>query len=177
MRLDVHELESRKVPFDAAYHPGSIDLSGSKFEQAGDLRIAGWAEMAGPSEEIRVSGHISGRLSRECDRCLETAALDLDQDFDLLYVPAAIDNDATDHAIDEAESDIGYYEGDGLGLADVLTEQVLLWLPMHWTCREDCKGICPACGANRNAAECDCRSEVADERFAALKDFHPSARK
>ena len=54
------------------------------------------------------------------------------------------------------ESEIGFYEGDGIELKDVLREYVLLALPMQRVCREDCQGICPVCGQNRNLVECGC---------------------
>ncbi len=51
---------------------------------------------------------------------------------------------------------MGFYEGDGVELNDVLREFVLLTLPMQRVCSEDCKGICPECGQNRNQKECAC---------------------
>jgi len=53
----------------------------------------------------------------------------------------------------------------------VLREQILLSLPMQRTCREDCKGICPACGTNRNRAGCGCLAKAPDDRWAALRDL------
>jgi uncharacterized protein len=53
-------------------------------------------------------------------------------------------------------------------LEDILREQVLLALPMQRVCREDCRGICPVCGKDRNEAPCDCREHPADDRWRAL---------
>jgi uncharacterized protein len=64
---------------------------------------------------------------------------------------------------------MGFYEGDGLELNDVLREEVLLELPMQRICTESCKGICPVCGQNRNQIECACQASTADDRWAALK--------
>jgi uncharacterized protein len=66
---------------------------------------------------------------------------------------------------------MGFYEGDGLELNDVLREEILLALPMQRVCREDCKGICPVCGQNRNQNECRCHTETVDDRWAALKQL------
>jgi uncharacterized protein len=38
-------------------------------------------------------------------------------------------------------------------------------------CREDCKGICPECGIDRNTGECSCVADDIDPRWAALKNF------
>jgi len=45
-----------------------------------------------------------------------------------------------------AETEVGFYDGDGLELSEVLREQILLSLPMQRVCGEGCKGICPVCG-------------------------------
>ena len=45
----------------------------------------------------------------------------------------------------------------------------LLSLPMQRICREDCHGICPNCGQDRNLADCACEPRPADDRWSALK--------
>jgi uncharacterized protein len=74
-------------------------------------------------------------------------------------------------AINEAETEIGYYSGDGMELEDSLREQVLLAVPIKTLCRYDCKGLCPTCGVNRNEQLCDCGQGKADVRWAALGDL------
>ena len=64
-----------------------------------------------------------------------------------------------------------FYEGLGLELADLIKEQILLALPMQRICREECKGICPVCGANRNEVPCECHVKPADDRWIALKNL------
>lgn len=49
----------------------------------------------------------------------------------------------------------------------LVIEQVELQVPMKWLCREDCAGLCPECGADLNAGQCDCKP-AADPRWAAL---------
>ena len=71
--------------------------------------------------------------------------------------------------IDEGETEIAFYEGGGVELKDILREFVLLAMPMQRVCREDCRGICPVCGQNRNLASCECEAKPEDDRWAALK--------
>ena len=53
---------------------------------------------------------------------------------------------------------------------DILQEQVLLAMPMQRVCSQECKGICPVCGRNRNETACDCHVESdGDERWSALR--------
>jgi uncharacterized protein len=95
---------------------------------------------------------------------------DIQRDFELLYRPLGADAGRDELSVTDAEAEIGYYQGDGLLLEDVLREQVLLALPLKVTCREDCKGLCPECGKNLNQEQCSCSREVEDPRWAALKD-------
>jgi len=57
--------------------------------------------------------------------------------------------------------------GDELDLEPLARDAVLLDLPLAPLCREDCAGLCPTCGANRNTESCDC-TPAADPRWAAL---------
>jgi uncharacterized protein len=66
------------------------------------------------------------------------------------------------------DTEIAFFEGDGLFLADVLAEQVNLALPMKVICRSDCRGLCSHCGANLNNEECRCEKNASDPRLAPL---------
>jgi uncharacterized protein len=150
---------------------GSDQLVAPKIRQASSLRAEGSVEMVSDSlGEIRVKGHLTVRMDTDCDRCLEPASCPLDEDFELYYRPVE-DGYGEEKVLDEGEAQMGFYEGDGLELNDVLREFVLLSLPMQKLCREDCKGICPVCGQNRNLNPCDCQTEAADDRWAALKEI------
>jgi len=46
-----------------------------------------------------------------------------------------------------------------------------LALPMQRVCNDNCKGICPVCGQNRNQKDCGCHTEAVDDRWAALKQL------
>jgi hypothetical protein len=65
------------------------------------------------------------------------------------------------------DTEIAFFEGEGLFLADVLAEQVLLALPMKAICRSDCRGLCPQCGVNLNNEECRCESHVSRSTHGA----------
>lgn len=169
MFLNLQELELRKVRFSLSLAPGQFDLLESRLRQEVPLSVEGGAEVAGPLGEIRVHGHIRGQLETECDRCLEPTSIALDGDFDLLYRPEEDLGPGEEREIHAADLDIGFYRGAGIELADVIREQILLWLPMHPVCRDDCKGICPLCGQFRNQQECGCHAQTTDERWQALK--------
>jgi uncharacterized protein len=56
-------------------------------------------------------------------------------------------------------------------LAPVVREYVLLDLPDLPLCKDDCAGICPTCGIDRNAGTCDCDAVVTDPRWSALENL------
>jgi uncharacterized protein len=177
MKFVVAELEREPVEFDVTLPPGSIDFV-EEVRQTGGLHTAGRAELLrehrGPGEvvpDIRIRATLQVPMEVACARCLEPVAETLDTDFDLVFRPREADAADSDHAITTAETEIGYYEGDGISLTDVLREQVLLALPARTLCREDCKGICPECGQNRNAGTCNCGVSSTDPRWSALKSI------
>jgi uncharacterized protein len=170
MFLSVKEMELRKVRFDETFEPGLIDFSCEDIEQATPLAVKGVAEMLANSEgEVRVQGRYTVEMASQCDRCLGRARFRLDSPFDLFYRPASLIAREEEVEIDEGEAEIGFYEGGGMELEDILREQVLLALPMQRICSDVCKGICPVCGKNRNETECDCKLESHDDRWGALR--------
>jgi uncharacterized protein len=170
MFLSVKEMEVRKIRFDETFAPGQIDFTGEDLEQTSPLRAAGSAELLAHSDgEMRVQGRYTVEMAAECDRCLGRARFPLDAPFDLFYKPMAAIAREEEVEIDEGEAEIGFYEGGGMELEDILREQVLLALPMQRVCSDVCKGICPVCGKNRNETTCDCRIETGDDRWGALR--------
>ena len=61
--------------------------------------------------------------------------------------------------------------GDRVDLEPLVREAVLLELPLAPLCREDCAGLCPTCGADRNEADCGHVGEAADQRWSALGEL------
>jgi uncharacterized protein len=170
MFLSIKEMEVRKVRFDETFQPGEIDFSGADVRQFSPLHAAGLAELLANTEgEVRIQGRLTVKLESECDRCLGRAEFPLDTCLDLFYRPSQSLNTADEVAIDEGEAEIGFYEGGGMELEDILREQIMLLMPMQRVCSPACKGICPVCGKNRNESACDCREEPVNDRWSALR--------
>jgi uncharacterized metal-binding protein YceD (DUF177 family) len=64
--------------------------------------------------------------------------------------------------------DVFPYTGDAIDLEALVREQFVLSVPYAPLCKEDCLGLCPQCGTDRNVAPCDCEKPI-DPRFAALQ--------
>ena len=170
MFIDIRELEQKSIRFEQALPVGVI-LFDSEFEQQSPLTASGTVELHVSTEELRVRGKLQVSLRMECDRCTEPFDKNIEEEFDLIYVPAPETSPGAEVAIGPNDSHVGFYEGPGLELNDILQEQVLLALPLQRVCSEDCQGICPICGQNRNETECHCRTQLSDERWSALKNL------
>jgi uncharacterized protein len=178
MFISVRELELHEVEFSQEFQPPVIDF-GADIRLQTPLRTTGRAQLLveerhgkkGAIKDIRVVGDYSTRIEARCARCLEPVSRDLASQFDLLYRPLGVDAGPDERAVQRAETEIGYYRGEGLLLEDVLREQVLLGVPIKLVCSEQCRGMCPRCGQNLNAGQCVCPEPVSDNRWAALKDL------
>jgi uncharacterized protein len=177
MLITLLDLEREPFSFDIAIPPAAIDY-GSEATQIGPLAVRGQAELLrehrGPKEivaDIRARAHWSGTFEAPCARCLEPVRHTLGGDFDLLFRPLGADAGPADRSLGAPETEISYYQEEGLVLEDVLREQVLLSLPARSLCRQDCKGLCPRCGRNLNAESCTCEENPADARWSALSDL------
>ncbi len=170
MFISLQQLQQRPVRFDVDIPAGEIDYD-SRLSQSSVLHAEGTAQLLNHSlGEIRVVGGLHVAIQATCDRCLETVTFPVENKFDLVYMPAS-ESPGGEDEVDEAGIEVGYYEGNGLALNDVLREVVLLALPMQLICNEACKGICPVCGQNRNQRDCRCHIEAADDRWSQLKSL------
>ncbi|HVB28943.1 MAG TPA: DUF177 domain-containing protein [Terriglobia bacterium] len=167
MLITLQKLGLHRVTVSKTYLPGALDYQEVKFRQVGPLTVKGEAELAG--KEIRISGHVSARLETACDRCLEQVKLPVELDFDLPYRPMEEIAREEEVEVEEDDLQVGFYSGEGLNLADVVREQVVLSVPLKVVCRPDCLGLCPVCGVNRNVEPCSCSSQHGDSPFAILK--------
>jgi uncharacterized protein len=177
--ISLKELDLRSVPFSVALQAREIDF-GDRVRQVGPLEATGEAVLQNATiEEIRVRGQLRVQMESDCDRCLEPAGFVIDGEFDLSYLPERLAGGERreEFALREDESDVAFYSGDGIELKDVLREHVLLSIPMRRLCREDCKGICPECGANRNVSSCGCELKLGDDRWAALREQEARSKK
>src|ERR1700751_6119382 len=166
MFLDVKELAVRKLNIRKSYAPGSIDYHSTKLKQIAPLEVVAAAELI--DGQIRITGHLETKIELQCARCLDAAVEDFHRQFDLFYSPLPKDTKPEEERLKDLDADIAFYKGDGLFLADVLSEQVLLSVPMKVICRSDCRGLCATFGVNLNHEECRCETHATDPRLAPL---------
>jgi uncharacterized protein len=175
--ITVLDLERQPLEFSETVPAGDIDY-GSGIRQIEGMPVNGRADLITEHrgghnviEDIRLRAGYQGNFEMPCARCLDPVAYRLEENFDLLFRPNGADADTPEHAISTSDTEIGYYEGGRLAVEDVLREQVLLSLPARALCQQECKGLCPSCGRNRNTEVCDCDRSQVDARWTALADL------
>ena len=157
--LKVSDIPSEGRDVDTALSPGDLHLEGedSFSLQGGHLRCR---VERGEDDAVHVRGPLEAQLRMQCGRCLEPFDLPVRQELDLFYLPRRADAVAEEQEDEVELSDhdmvVAYYQGDRLDLGETVREQILLGLPLKRLCREDCQGLCPSCGINRNTGRCDC---------------------
>jgi uncharacterized protein len=117
-------------------------------------------------EDLFFAGHCAGTVEATCARCLETFTVPLAAPFEFVLTRGR-PNDARQELRTEDLS-LSFYSGDEVDLAPLVGEQAILALPTRAVCREECRGLCPTCGANRNTDPCTCPAKEPDPRLAVL---------
>lgn len=119
------------------------------------------------NETVNVHGALRGDVQLPCNRCLGDARIGLSVPLRIVIGPESLGGE------DSLEDEVEYFthDGDVVHLGDVLRESLILAMPMTALCKEDCLGLCPVCGGNKNEKDCGHSQSVPDPRFAALKDL------
>lgn len=170
MRIEVEKLSPAGEPFAHTYAEGELALDESRARLKGDATVEGRASRKG--EEVRLKGRVHAQVEISCDRCLRPVAGPLEVEFEESFVPqpaAVREGEETELGSDDLL--VSFYEGESVDVDELVREQVLLSLPTRFVCAEECKGLCPKCGADLNTEPCDCPRTETDPRWAALAEL------
>lgn len=167
MRIELENLEGGKGDFAHVYNPDDLNPVDERVKLAAPATVNGKVRLAG--NEIFVNGHVDTQAEVECDRCLKPVEIPVSADFELEYISGSEYEASSAAELTEAEMSVSVFDGKAIDVDEIVKEQILLTVPTRMLCREDCKGICPECGKDRNTGECNCVSDEIDPRWAALK--------
>ena len=143
---------------------------------AGAVRVRIHAPKMG--EDVSLEGVAEAELECGCSRCLARYRHALREPFRIVLEPAGarVPSDpeaaaalARDGMCLGDELDAGWYRGSEIDLRHYLQEVVVLALPVQPLCREDCRGLCPHCGVDRNVETCTCAEATPSSPFAVLR--------
>jgi uncharacterized protein len=169
MRIQLENLEGGRSDFAHVYQPDELNPVDERIRLTEPATVKGKVRLSG--NEVFVNGHIDTRAQVECDRCLQQIELPVSADFALEYITGS-DYESSEMAeLTEDAMAVSVFDGDAIDVDEIVKEQVLLAVPTRLLCREDCKGICPECGIDKNTGECQCVTNDIDPRWAALKNL------
>ncbi len=128
-------------------------------------------------ENVSLSGNIRVPIRPLCGRCGAPFTRDLEVPL-LRHLVPYFGGPKAEKLTDEEEVELGaedmefsFYQNEEIDLSEILTEEVLLALPITFLCRESCEGLCPRCGANLNEGACRCDLSREASPFAVLKNY------
>ncbi len=168
LTLDLNRIRTAQERFERVYRPDQLTKE-SDFSIVDPVSLA--FDIFKDKEQFRLVGDVKTVLELPCSRCLEPFQHGVDSHFDLRYQPHAANTGEDEREIEEDDLSTAFYENDEIDLGQLMREQFYLALPMKPLCREDCRGLCPACGTNLNRGTCDCKRDWDDPRLAALREL------
>lgn len=111
------------------------------------------------SNGVLTQGKFNAETNANCGRCLEPLKQTLKTEFSEQFT-------LPNHA--DKDTELVLPHNGKIDFTPILREYMLLEIPINPHCREDCKGLCPECGINRNDETCNCETDHINPRFAAL---------
>jgi len=124
---------------------------------------------------IEIDGYIETSVRLPCSRCLQSFETPLKSRFALTYMRRATNvqegTETREVELNAEDMGIVYFEGEKIDLKDTIQEQVVMEFPLRALCKQDCKGLCPTCGADLNEYPCDCERRSSPGKFAVLKSL------
>jgi uncharacterized protein len=172
MVVDLSELRQKKAPLHVEADLGEKQLNLRSTLASVVTIIHSQLRVSLSGERVMVDGRISGDLEVICCRCAKGCSQQVEKDFSVEYWPdPTVDHEGDEQELTYDELDIGFYRDDKIDLSAVVTEQILLDIPMKPVCHEGCKGLCDQCGTDLNRETCKCTRSQADPRLAVLEEI------
>lgn len=169
MRIEVDRLEELGGKFSQVYEVDSLPLEDE------DIRLTEPAEVRGrirrSGKEVELRGELHAKIKSVCSRCLKPVELPIHAEFAERFVPAVSWRAEVQHELREEDLNLAVFDGEAIELNDLVREEILLAMPAQVLCRDDCKGLCPICGVDRNTDSCQCERAGADSRWQKLREL------
>lgn len=141
----------------AGVGPVTIEATATKGDQAGEYLVDGTSQFM---------------ADLTCSRCVEPYPFANSATFHLRFRPRLeVSQENEEVEIGSEDLDVEFYTERQIPLRDLAAEQVQLAIPMKPLCDENCLGLCPKCGVNRNRERCNCEASAGDERWGALHEI------
>jgi uncharacterized protein len=167
MLLDLSRLRTGAEHIERRFEPGELARTGDDFHAISPINLT--VDVRKDGQKIRLAGRVVGAVEIECSRCLEPFTISVDAKVDTLFLPSSANTGEAEQQVEEDDLGVAYYKDDQIDLGEVIREQLYLAMPMKPLCREDCLGLCPVCGGNKNRETCACQPQWVDPRLEPLR--------
>jgi uncharacterized protein len=117
-------------------------------------------------KKVLIEGFVKLSLILFCDRCLKKLEYPMD-----ISVHKEIDFKLSEEERAKDLDEANYITKYNLDVDILITDEIIIGLPMNLLCTDECKGICMHCGTNLNEKSCDCDNNVLDPRMSAIRDI------
>jgi uncharacterized protein len=166
MILDLREFETFPAQASLQSQLGrlQIDFPGVMDVKSAQMEIT----VAKSGEEFYCQGEVRAEVKLECSRCLEPFDAELTNGTD--FIVCAEEQRAQSKDVIDNE-DYVFFRGKDLqaDVSEMVRQAIILAVGMKPLCSEECRGLCPRCGANLNEETCSCLARQHDERWNALR--------
>lgn len=169
MFLDLTVIKQTPFQFAFSLSPEEVDLEDETARLKSNAEVSG--ELHKRIAQTDINGEIVADIEVECSRCLQPANEKLKIPFSVSFVTPENYTGEKESEIAADDLQIAVFDGDKIDIGELVREQILLNLPEQKFCREDCRGLCQKCGANRNLINCNCLQKELDPRWSALKNL------
>ncbi len=168
MRLELENLE-KETRFANTYQPTELSLEDSDLRLVEPVEVNGRIRRNG--DEVELTGNLTTKLETVCARCLKPVTISFAAGFDERFATAVSWGAEEQHELASEDLNLSVFDGAAIDLDQVVREELLLAKPAQALCREDCQGLCPVCGADRNTVACECQAQQVDSRWEKLRDL------
>ena len=158
--LDLLVKDGRKKAIDFSLDFEPIKFEGEVIRAIKPVKVEG--QLVSRNEILELEATIETELELNCSRCLDTFIYPIDIDIEERF---------TNNKELQDEEGIIFVEGDTLDLSLIVENSIISTLPIKRLCKEDCKGLCPECGVNKNVENCNCIDYDVDIRLAKLREL------
>jgi uncharacterized protein len=167
VKIDLSQLDQGSLSFSQDLELTAEDLENPVVDSAMQVHLEGSVRPI--QDGFLVQGWFSCSGQPLCSRCLEPVTWQAREEYVLEYRNLGEIAHEEEISLDEADLDVAFIEGNVIDLKALAIERVDLALPMRIVCDEQCAGLCPTCGGNRNREDgCSCEAEI-DPRWEALR--------
>ena len=169
MNLEVDNVGERGTNFSKVYQIDELPLGEN------DVRLVRPAAVSGRIRrhdgEVRLTGELDTEVEIPCGRCLKPVRLPIQGEFSERFLPAVAWRDEEQHELKDEDLNVAIFTGEVIDLDDVVRQEILLAVPGHVLCNDNCQGLCPACGVDRNVSPCSCEEGRVDSRWEKLREL------